>query len=133
MELDRDYVRRVGEEVREALFPREREDGRHPTSMPASLRYHLADGYEVDVRFVPLRTYQWIDEEAGGAPDVPLTTVDVTFEGYYIGAIDLEFGKELDDEHWVGDSKDGPGTWPERDEALNALLRAIKGTLEADS
>ncbi len=121
-EVDLDYVRRIGEEAREALFPRKRADGLTPFPTPVALRYVLPDGYEVAVKFVDCRTYHWIGE----VPE-DTTRFDVTFMGYYVGEVDLEFGNKfetIEDQYLVMQDPD-----PKLDEPLMALLRAVTGTL----
>ena len=120
--IDREYVRSVGEEVRAALFPRQREDGRQPYPTPVRLLYRMPDGTQEDVKFVMVRTYQPIGYTA---PDVKASLIDVTFGTDWIGEIDLRFGREFeDDEYRVYHEPRS-----ELDEPLMALLRAITGTL----
>lgn len=64
-QIDVDYVRSVGEEIRARLFPVPKADGRVPFPLPVGVNYQPVDGAVGDeVLFVPLRAIQWVGKES---------------------------------------------------------------------
>lgn len=122
-QLDLEYVRAMGEDLRARLFPRPTKvrdeatgglvDGPTPVALPALIDYDpYGDGEGYEILFVAERSVQRVN---GEAPDLPLTQVRVYGPGETV-SVDLEFGKlpEYPD--------DAPSD-------LVALLRALTGTL----
>lgn len=117
VELDLDYVRSAGEEVRARLFPRpkqvfdpergEKVDGPTPFPLPVSIRYQPSETVDVEVLFVPERSIQHV---GGTAPDVLLSQVRVVY-GDRAFTVDLAFGSE-------------PSAG---EDAATALLRSVTG------
>lgn len=115
---DLEYIRRVGEDVREALFPRPRADGARPFPTPVAVEYAYENGTTKIVRFVSNRTFHWVDS----APrEADATLVCVIWEGYSPFYADLTFNKEP--------ALTGPVLPADEAQALHNLLHAITGTL----
>lgn len=132
-ELDLEYVRTIGAEIRARLFPEPKrvrnlitgqdEDGPKPYPLPVALRYKISDEIEVEVLFIVERTIQRVDFRALGL-DEPSSEPDVFTEPTWVRVffsdvmvmVDLEFGKEPNVNGIIGDS-------------AAALLRAVAGAL----
>lgn len=129
-EMDVEYVRAMGEEVRARLFPRpkivknelgEEVDGPTPVPLPCVVFYDpYNDGEGYEVLFVPERSTQRVNQEA---PDVSLSSSRIFAPPNLAVTADLEFGKNPKVYVPSSTPTDAVG------ESLAALLKAITGTL----
>lgn len=119
---DLEYVRLMGEEIKARLFPRSKKvldlptgeyvDGPTPTPLPTAIRFQPSDDVDLEVLFISTRTVQWVNEFPADIKETEVRVV--TEDGSFV--TDLEFGKN-------------PSVTDAENEPLNALLRAVTGTL----
>ena len=123
-ELDLDYIREIGEDLRSRLFPRPKqirnvftgqdEDGPTPYPLPVAIQYQPGGEVNVRVKFVVVRTIQLIGVK--DLPDINPNLVDVTVGEEPSVTVEFSFGDE-------------PRIVAAVDDPLLALFRAITGVL----
>ena len=117
-DLDVEYLRLTGEEIRARLFPAaNRRTGQQPLPLPVALDYELPSADACEVLFVPERIIQRV---AGGVEDVRPSVIAVFVDGESFGQFDLAFGT---------DPKDQPVDRAEYLPTVMPLLRAVAGVL----
>lgn len=94
-EIDPEYVRMMGEEIRARLFPVPKADGRVPIPLPVAINYRPIDE-EIgsEVLFIPVRAVQWVGISLSEAEEIEETDVRVFWAGTDYGAISFVFGEK---------------------------------------
>lgn len=112
-QLDLDYVRMLGEDIRAKLFPTPNRFGQQPYPLPVKALCETPDG-AMEVRFVVERTFQSVGNYPVEDIRASMIWIAVDDENW---RVDLKFGQEPTE---IG---------PEDPLWLVALLRAICGVL----